>query len=232
MIGVTITNQIPCYTELALESSRRFVKHTGIESIIISTPYDAFEAKLRLHERFAGKKVIFHDSDLWFIRDCRPQMISPKKGQITAVIDPGVMTQGEFWIRDCKVLHIDPRIFFNSGFFIADFGDKQIVKAWAAALQLYHDKMNGAFDYIDKKIMPPAKRCRINDFGEQSFLNAAMQRNGIEVNDPGPKWNHLHHLYRQGAIGIPAEVIAIHASAIPGPDKFKSLTLLCSALER
>jgi len=231
MIGVTITNQSPDYFALACESSNRFSRFTGLDSHIVTTAGDPFEAKLRLHQQYDGRVVVFHDADLWFIRECDVSKINPKRSEFTARIDPGVKTQGEFWIRDCKTLGISPDLFFNSGFFVANFADKAVRSAFSIALQLYHDKRNGAYDYLDKKSRPPVRRSRINDFGEQSFLNAGIQKAGVEVNDPGPRWNHMHHLYKQGAIDIPPKVIGIHASAVPGFEKMEYLKRLEDALK-
>lgn len=210
MIGVTITSGDK-FRELTQEAVRRFKKYTGIKTVIVFdtdiTGKNVYLTKLRLHT-FFNQSFVFFDSDLWFVNPCN---LSEFDGldSFVAVKDVGRNCEKDFPIEDCYINGIDNELYFNSGFFIANSANQ---------------KHKDAFDYASQL----TDRVINLDFGEQTYLNTAIQRSGIPIKFLGPEYNYpiicdqMNHK-KTGHIKI-ADPVAIHALGYKGLDKYKYLT--------
>jgi hypothetical protein len=245
MIGCTLIT--PAYAEIGMEAVKRFKRHTGLDVVILwrDDGPDAFAAKLDIPLTIKNQTVVFFDSDLWFIRDVDISWMD-RRDQFLAVLDPGVNDVADpsinvigSWARsDCEVLGIEPTKYFNGGFWVANFQRHDHQQAFARARQLYQDKLNGVFNY-DKVISKPKDvmtflktSCRIGDYGEQSFLNAGVQREGIEILELPMQFNYWHMAYKGGLVAsVPYGINAVHAAGYAIKDKMDHLRQMSDVLD-
>ena len=154
MIGVTLTS--PGFRKLAVEAQQRFEEATGLPSILVSVPSEKnYLAKLELHRFFKGQTVVYFDADLWFLNKCDLSEFDDQK-EFLGVRDPGIYDTSHFPYHDCQTLGMDVEQYFNTGLFIWNDRHKHVFENAAA---------------IFKK-----EQGRLKDFGEQSVINAAVQR--------------------------------------------------------
>lgn len=244
MIGATLIT--PAYAEIGLEAVKRFKRHTGLDVVILwrDDGPDAFAAKLDIPLTIKDQTVVFFDSDLWFIHDVDLRWMD-RRHQFYAVMDPGVNDVADAsikvagaWARsDCEVLGINPNKYFNGGLWVANFRHDSHRVAFAHARQLYQDKINGVFNY-DKDVSKPGDiltftqtKCRIGDYGEQSFLNAGVQRAGIEIDPLLMSYNYWHMAYKGGLVdAVPYRVIGLHAAGYALQDKLQHLRQMSEVL--
>ncbi len=225
MIGVTLIT--PSYAEIGMEAVKRFKRHTGLDVVILwrEDGPDAFAAKLDIPLTIKDQTVVFFDSDLWFINgadlwwmDRRDQFLAVMDPGINDIEDPSIKATGSWARNDCDVLGINPNKYFNGGFWVANFRHKSHRDAFAHARQLYQDKINGVI--------------KIGDYGEQSFLNAGVQRCGIEIRDLPMSYNYWHMAYKGGLVNsIPYGVIGLHAAGYAAHDKLDHLRKMSEVLD-
>lgn len=153
MIGVTLSS--PGFEELAEEARKRFMKHTGLQCVVVHTrtPQN-YAAKLELPSMF-NQTVVWFDADLWFVRDVDLSEFDERE-EFLAVLDPGIHDLDHFPLHDSRTLGLDHLRYFNSGFFI------------------WNSRHRAAFDEA-RRVMAVDIR-KLKDFGEQSALNAGVQR--------------------------------------------------------
>jgi lipopolysaccharide biosynthesis glycosyltransferase len=210
MIGVTITSGDK-FHDLTKEAVRRFKKYTGIKTVIVFdtdiTGRNVYLTKLRLHT-FFNQSFVFFDSDLWFVDHCNLTQFDNLESFV-AVKDVGRNSEADFPIEDCYINGIDNNIYFNSGFFIANAADQ---------------KQKNAFDYASQL----TDRVTNLDFGEQTYLNTAIQRKQIPITFLDNKYNYpiiCDQMKHKNPDHIPNDSpIAIHAMGYKGSDKFINLT--------
>ena len=216
MIGVTLIT--PSYAEIGLEAVKRFKRHTGLDVVILwrDDGPDAFAAKLDIPLTIKDQTVVFFDSDWWMIRDCDFSEFQSRH-EFFAVHDLGIHDPLAFCTPDSKTLNIDPDLYFNSGFWIANFRYQSHRSAFAKARQAFQDHKNGVIKGI-------------YDFGEQSILNAGIQRAECDLVMLDSTYNFIHWFYKSGAQkSIPWGIISVHAAGIPKHEKFHHLQGLASA---
>lgn len=202
MIGVTICS--PKFRHLAQLAQQHFEEATGLPSVLFSTPVEKnYLAKFELHTMFKGQTVVYFDADLWFLRKVDLSHFDQRE-EFLAVLDPGVYNPLHFPSPDCKTLGIESNQYFNSGLFIWNDRHKPI---FAEALNIYRKEFR-----------------RLGDFGEQSVLNAAVQRLG-KVGLISNTFNYTPHGEKdKDACMEPQENPATaHAAGIPLPDKLQAL---------
>jgi lipopolysaccharide biosynthesis glycosyltransferase len=153
MIGVTLSS--PGFEELAEESRKRFMRHTGLQCVVVHTrtPQN-YAAKLELPRMF-NQTVVWFDADLWFVRDVDLSEFDDQP-EFFAVLDPGIHDLDHFPLHDSRTLNLDHLKYFNSGFFI------------------WNSRHHAAFEEA-RRVMANDIR-KLKDFGEQSALNAGVQR--------------------------------------------------------
>lgn len=210
ILGVTVAT--PAFLDLAVEATRRWSAMTQQHATILVPPTNegAYHWKLLLPQLVRPGPVCYFDADLWFIRPCDPlELLRP--GGISGVQDVGIENPATFAFADCGSLGLDRTQYINSGFFVCDTADPKIVAAFAAAEQM------------------SLWKTRVADFGEQSYLNAGIQRNcGVHLVDMtwnfGP-WAGLAGLCDK----VPSRPNTIHALGVPLPLKRERLALWESA---
>lgn len=205
ILGVTLAS--PAFLDLAVEAVRRWRDMTGEECIIITPPEDAAAhmVKLRIPQLVRPGPICFFDADLWFLRPCKPwELLSDG---FIAVKDCGVRNPSTFAFSDCQTLRIDPDRYFNSGFFVCDTSRDGVRSAFAIALNL------------------AVQRRAVKDFGEQSYLNAGVQR--VSTFHAAPdEWNVGPWAGIAGLQDtLPARPIGLHALGVPGHLKRERLEL-------
>lgn len=217
MIGCTTIS--PSYQEVGLEAVKRFKRHTGLDVVILFTDDEnSYDLKLEIPNKLSNQSVVFFDSDWWMIRDYNMAEFSGMK-HFVAVKDYGVYDPMAFCKPDSETLSIDHELYFNSGFWIANFKEEIHRKAFAKARQMMQDKKNGVIKGI-------------HDFGEQSILNAAIQKSGCPLKLIHLRWNYFHAVYRSGCISsIPWGIIGMHAAGIQRADKVRHLNEMCSIFQ-
>lgn len=224
MIGCTLIT--PAYAEIGLESVKRFKRHTGLDVVILwrDDGPDVFAAKLDIPLTIKDHTVVFFDSDLWFIHDvdlrwmdCRDQFFAVMDPGINDVADTSIKVAGAWARSDCEFLQINPNQYFNGGLWVANFRLPDHRYAFAHARQLYQDKINGVMN--------------IGDYGEQSFLNAGVQRSGIEIVPLPMAYNYWHMAYKGGLVAaVPYRVIGLHAAGYALQDKLAHLRQMSEVL--
>lgn len=201
MIGVTLSS--PGYDELAEEARKRFMRHTGLQCVVVHTNSNQnYLAKLELPGMFR-QTVVFFDADLWFIRDADLSEFNDQE-EFLAAVDPGIHDFHNFPLPDSRALKLDHLKYFNSGFFI------------------WNSRHHVAFE-VARKIMATEKH-KLKDFGEQSSLNAGVQRN-CKLKLISNTYNYLPIAERNNARGFVKHLspVAIHAAGFFTDQKIAAL---------
>ena len=214
MIAATLCT--PKYADLCHEQVEFFRQHCDLPIFAIHLKEETFKhsagRKLELHRMFKGQKVLFFDADWRAIRKLDLEMLEKLSDtHFLACADPGVNDPGSFPKSDCKEFGIDPTLYFNSGFFVANFALESHVKAFSLAFELYRQSKNGKWGSIF-------------DFGEQSYLNAGVQKSGASIHLLPPAWNWFHYAWVQGHIEhVPRSIIGVHAAGTAFDSKKQTL---------
>lgn len=204
MIAITVA--CPAYADLANEQAEHFRRHSKLDTIVVHNNDSSFRHKLDLEQMFRGQKVVFFDADYRLIRDAHFNDIG-EQGEFIACHDCGLHDINQFPSPDSAILDINPALYFNSGLWVADFRYESHRHAFAIARQLFEEKRNGLWSGI-------------GDLGEQSFLNAGVQKAGVQIRHLHPRYNFMFHSWRWGAMPeIPREIIGIHAAGTELGDK-------------
>jgi lipopolysaccharide biosynthesis glycosyltransferase len=199
MIGMTIANN--GYRDLAWEASKRFRRHTGLSCIVLDLELSReqmFKAKLHAYRQAPGQTVVLFDADLWFIDDCNIKRFDDRV-EFLACLDPGRHCHGSAPYTDAQRHGLNINLYFNSGMMI--FNPR------------HHVIFERAYEYYEDPNMA------VSDFGEQSYLNIALQRLDLPYKELDATYNYspfgeFHHL-DQPKINWPT---AIHAMGYAGHD--------------
>jgi hypothetical protein len=205
-LGVTIIS--PSYRKLGREAVKRFKKFTGLEvKVIQCANEDGYYTKLRLDQLCGKKRVIFFDSDHWLLRPLTWNSIN--FGVFSAAPDWGVLHPKAFPKEDCERLGMRKDLYFNSGFFAADFSNPSHRALFKEARKLWRQHQRKKFT---------------GDPGEQTVLNLARHRTNIPISMLPTVVNYYRHSTDQGVYqDIPAEVIGLHAAGVPLKKKLRHL---------
>ena len=159
MIGFTIANEQ--FLDLAIKAGESFTRHTGLPYIVIRVTGSAPHInKLRLYDYLPkGKTGVFFDADTRFVRDFdfRQFQNRPEFFAVKDIVDRN--TENCVFVRDCKLHGLNRSLFFNSGFFI-----------W-----------NHSHNHILEQAFKFSSQLKVEDWGEQTVLNAAVQRSGVDL---------------------------------------------------
>lgn len=206
MIAVTIATT--GYEQLAQEQAYFARVNTGLNVHIVYANGGGFHHKLELQRVYRGQKILCFDADLRLIRHADWSKISEAaNGAFIAAPDPGIHDANQFPTPDSAILGIDRLKYFNSGLFVADFRRPAVVAAFDDARQLMSEKENGMWQ-------------NIGDLGDQSFMNAGIQRRGVPVKLLHPRFNFFFHAWRWGCLPeIPRHIIGLHAAGTPLSEK-------------
>lgn len=145
----------PGFAELAEEARKRFMQFTGLQCVVVHTKEEGnYAAKLELPSMF-NQTVVWFDADLWFIRPT-DLSIYDNRSEFFAVRDPGIHDPAHFPFHDSRLLGLDVLQYFNSGFYI------------------WNNRHRAAFE--EARSCLKENKAKLKDFGEQSSLNAGVQR--------------------------------------------------------
>lgn len=224
MTGCTIIT--PSYAEMGLEAVSRFKRCTGLDVVVLYRDTEpAFEAKLEIPLLLKDQTVVFFDSDLWFLHKTdftqfanRHEFFAVKDPGVKDVADDSIGVVGSWARKDCAILDIDPLMYFNGGLWIANFRNPSHKQAFAIARQLYEDKKNGKF-------------ATLGDYGEQTFLNAGIQRSQTYLSFLPDAYNYWHMAYKGGLYNsIPYRIIGLHAAGYKLPEKLEHLRTMADVM--
>lgn len=196
MIGVFVSNKK--FLKMCEMAAERFNHFTGLPYMIIRVNSEKpYVNKLRIHEYIPDSQTaVVIDSDLFFVRKTDLTEFSSRK-EFIAAKDP-MHKNGEdcIFVKDCRLHGMNREIFFNSGLFIFNGEHKQIMKEAEA------------YSY----------KLKVNDFGEQSVLNLAVQRSGVDIHFLDQRYNSLAPMEKKKKKSE-LDSIAIHAAGVKGPEE-------------
>lgn len=206
MIGAILSSGLDGdFAIMAEEARKRFMRHTGLNCVVVHTAgHGNYGVKLEMHTFFGQRQTVcLFDADLWFVRDIDLSIYNDRE-EFMAALDPGRLDSSGHhfpWV-DCQTLNIDPNLYFNTGMMIFNSRHKKV--------------------FLDaKKLMSAMK---LKDFGEQSYVNAAVQIKGVPFKalDPGLNW--IPFAVREG-LEMPAldHPTVVHAAGYGGGEKLRSL---------
>lgn len=207
LTGCTIIT--PGYEEVGEEAVRRFQKFTGLPVTVLRLGGRSGHAyKLALPRLApAWAPVVFFDADLWLLRETNFEPFIVPDG-IAGVPDPGTADAESFVCHDVAALGLKADQYFNSGLFIAD---------------LSCERVRGAFDQA-AALLDQREALGVKDYGEQSCLNAAVQRAGLPFRAMPAGFNFFMHSVQHGYGAFPPIVHGLHGAGIALADKCRRLT--------
>lgn len=208
MCGVTLVS--PGYESLAFAAVRRFRKFTGMDTIILWTQEEpAFLQKLSLPDLVGARPVVFYDADWWAQA---PLPLERWKGSsaFVGVADPGAKCAAEFPGKDCTRWGLNADAYLNTGFFICDLSNAQHRSVFRLARELAERHAAGQLQGVD-------------DHGEQSWLNVALQLMGVTVETLPLEYNYFTLLTERHLAARPARVLGLHGAGIPTECKLAKL---------
>lgn len=208
ILGVTIAS--PGYFELANEAARRFRKYSGLDALVITTDRnDSYDMKYIL-PLLGTRTLVFFDADLWFIRQVSFARFANLNG-IAAVQDATRHSfHGTFCLQDALGLDMPPDRYINTGFMVINPRLPAVAEAFRLASALMAQRRAGEVKTLDVT--------------EQSLLNAAFYRSGVDMHFLPDEWNFWpmawkHKFYDR----LPMEPYCIHAAGVPLDQKAEFL---------
>lgn len=207
MIGVTIRKG-KVFKELSDEAVDRFKYYTGIYKVLIlDTDKNPYLLKLRLHT-FLQQTFVYFDSDLWFVNKTDFNQFDNSR-KFYAAKDIGRSNDVDFPRHDCYWNGIYEENYFNTGLFIANGRESSHQRAFEYAWGL-KDKL------------------KVKDFGEQTFLNIAVQRIGVPIGFLPEEYNYPiicdEFDMQKKEHQLTEFPKAIHALGFKGKEKLNQLT--------
>ena len=192
MIGVTLTNK--AYMPLAIEAGKRFNHFTGLPYVIVNVnDKKPYMSKLRLHTMF-DQTVVFFDADLWFVNKCDLSQLNEKKEFIGVKDILETNSEECIHVSDCRVHGINRSLYINTGFYIWNNRHKKIIEEASRLSSVL----------------------KVKDFGEQSYINIALQRSGCDIHFLDRRYNNLAHLEIANQKRKEFTSFAIHAAGVSG----------------
>lgn len=165
--------------------------------------------KLELDRECGRKRVLFFDVDFWFQKPINVEQWDA--GTWFAVHDSGVHNPGIFPRQDCDQYGMDRSRYWNSGFFVCNFGIQSHRQVFQRARILLGQSKTG-------KIPKP------HDVTDQSLLNLAAQQIPISFCPLPERFNFYLKSFEWGQTDfIPRHIIGLHAAGEPLKTKLKAL---------
>lgn len=208
--AIVVTICTPAYAHLREDAVKRFKQCFGLPvQVIEADDKDGYATKLMLDLHCGPQTVIFCDLDWWPLRPIPPQIW--QSGAWCAVRDHGHKHPNSFASHDIAKHRLDALRYFNSGFFVCNLGNPQHVAAFKLARAILGDVRNG-------------KRPKVGDFGEQFYLNAAVQEYGVPLNLLPVGFNWIRGYAEHGMFPyVPRVVYGVHAAGVPLAGKHEHL---------
>jgi len=211
MIAVTVIT--PSYRHLEKEWTNRIKKHTGLPiKIIRCKDKEGFKTKLNLDKLCGQQRIVFADVDLWF---CKPVDFSKWDSTCWfAVQDAGVYNPQIFPRQDCDLYRMDINRYFNSGLMVVNLAIPSHRQVFQKARLLNKQMESG--------VLPN----QFYDSTDQSLLNLAVQKVGVNLSILPQKFNYYHKNWEWGQVEtIPRGIIGLHAAGYPLPEKLAALQM-------
>jgi len=202
VIGITVCNKP--YEALANAAAASFRKYTGAPALILTTDDpNSYDWKYALPEIAGGRVFCFFDSDTVLVR---PMDLSPFRNinGIAAVKDASRFAIDSFCLPDALALDFPPEGYCNTGFFIANPRVPAVREAFDMARRLLGEYKAGV------EGLPALK-----DLTEQSILNAAWHRAGVEMTYLDDSWNFWWHACHRGWMNWRSDIRVLHAAGEP-----------------
>lgn len=215
ILGATIAS--PGYFELANEAARRFRKYTGCECIVLTTDRESsYDNKLAL-PNLGDRTICFFDADLWFVRQVDLEPFRQIEG-VAGVVEAGRFLPKSFCVNDCASLGIPIEGYINAGLMIINPRTPSVKAAFNTASNILAQAKAGVV--------------KIEDYGEQSALNAAFVRELCPVQYLGDEWNFWPKAWAWGCYkSLPLHPYCIHAAGVLLPNKMQFLKDQCKVWE-
>ena len=213
--AVCVTICSPKYRHLLPEALTAFKKHLGLPVIMLeSEDADGYARKMQLDLLIGPRKVAFCDLDWWPIREV-PKVW--ESGQWCAVRDHGYKHPASFASHDIEAHKLDRLSYFNSGFFCCDLANPQHAAVFKTARAIWRD--------VKERKRPP-----VGDFGDQFYLNAAVQELGVPAQMLPLGFNFVRGYVEHGMFPyVPRGLYAVHAAGVPVADKLAHLQMMQQA---
>lgn len=190
-----------------MEAVRRMRYFAGVDSMVLHCDDKAaYFRKLDVLESLTGKKkVIFYDADLWLVDRAN---LSELPNEFCGVHDFGTFKEVNFPFRDCERHGMPKELYVNTGLFV--FTPSEHRHVFTLARFLAKQSAEGRIPKMD-------------DFGEQSFINLALHRAGVIPHLLPFAWNFFDFAVDHGLGTRPDRIIGYHAAGVALPKKLKHL---------
>jgi hypothetical protein len=204
VIGITVCNKP--YEALAHAAAASFRKYTGSPALILTTDDPAsYDWKYALPEIAGDRVFCFFDADTLFIR---PLDLAPFRNiaGVAAVRDASRQALDSFCLPDALALDFPPDRYCNTGFFFANARQPAVRAAFDLARRLMGEHRAG---------IGPA----LKDITEQSLLNAAWHRAGVDMMYLPDGLNFWPHAVHRGWLNWRGGIKVLHAAGVPLAEK-------------
>jgi hypothetical protein len=208
VIGITVCNKP--YEALAHQAAASFRKYTGAPAIILTTDDPAsYDWKYALPEIAGDRVFCFFDADTLVIK---PLDLAPFRNiaGVAAVRDASRQALDSFCLPDALALDFPPDRYCNTGFFFANARQPAVRAAFDLARRLMAESRAG--------IGPVLK-----DVTEQSLLNAAWYRTGVDMMFLPDGLNFWPHAVHRGWLEWQGGIQVLHAAGVPLAQKAEFL---------
>ena len=204
VIGITVAN--PPYLKLAEAAAASFRKYTDCPALILTTDDPAsYDWKYTLPEIAGDRVFCFFDADTLFIRPLNLKSFYNLNG-IAAVKDASRFALDSFCYHDALALDFPPDNYCNTGLFFANARQPAVRQAFDMARRLMAEHRAG--------IGPILKYVT-----EQSLLNAAWHRSGVDMTYLDDGWNFWAHAVHRGWLDWQGGIKVLHAAGVSLPEK-------------
>jgi hypothetical protein len=213
--AVCVTICTPKYRHLLTDAVNAFKQYLGLPVLVIECDdADGYARKLQLDMLAGPRKIVFCDLD-W--RPIRPLPKVWESGAWCAVRDHGYKHPHSFASHDIEAHGLDALSYFNSGFFCCDLANPAHSAVFSMARAIWRD--------VQEKHRP-----RVGDFGDQFYLNAALQELRVAAQMLPVAFNWIRGYVEHGMFPyIPRTIYAVHAAGVPVVDKLDHLTMMQQA---
>jgi hypothetical protein len=217
--GIQIVTVIsPSYERVGREMIRRVKRYTGYDVKVIETTDDkGFETKLNL-DRYCKGPTIFMDSDLWPLREWRPEDVY-LGNCIQGCHDHAVFNRAAFPHTDCHKNGLEWSTYLNSGLLCLPLDKPQFRELFKVARQSWRDRKKGKKTYVDAT--------------DQASVNEAILTLGLPIQFLPEQYNcYLFGIFHGQRPYIPREILNLHGAGIPAKKKYARLKAQASVLSQ
>lgn len=203
VIGITIAN--PAFMDMAAHAAASFRKYTGAPALILAVDDGGLAHAWKYSlPQIAGDRVLcFFDADTRFVAPVDLSQFANLNG-IAAVKDPSRHCLTSFCLHDAMALDFDPDTYCNTGLFFANPRRPAVQEAFDLAACMMTDQQAG-------------RGPDLKDVTEQSILNAAWHRAGVDLQFLDDSWNFWPHAIARGWLAKRPETLkVVHAAGITG----------------